>query len=79
MYNLCKFKCGSHKLPIEMGDSIALIKMLNRCDIICDFSDLNEFGDKFHNLNSTVWILKILIFTNDLLNVGNTYCLNEQL
>jgi hypothetical protein len=19
MYNMCKFRCGSHKLPIEMG------------------------------------------------------------
>jgi hypothetical protein len=37
MYNMCKFRCGSHKLPIEMGRLFSI----DRSERICDYHSNN--------------------------------------
>ena len=50
MYNMCKFRCGSHKLQIEMGKYFSI----DRSERICDLCNKEELGDEFHYLfNST--------------------------
>ena len=51
MYILCKFRCCSHRLPIESGRFFSI----DRSDRICDLCNLDELGDEFH-------ICKIVIF-----------------
>jgi hypothetical protein len=46
MYNMCKFRCGSHKLPIEMGRFFSI----DRSERICDLCNKEELGDEFHYL-----------------------------
>jgi hypothetical protein len=37
LYNMCKFRCGSHKLPIEMGRFCSI----DRSERICDLCNSN--------------------------------------
>ena len=46
MYILCKFRCCSHRLPIESGRFFSI----DRSDRICDLCNLDELGDEFHYL-----------------------------
>ena len=46
MYNMCKFRCGSHKLPIEMGRFLSI----DRSERICDLCNNEELGDEFYYL-----------------------------
>jgi hypothetical protein len=43
MYNMCIFRCGSHKLPIEMGRFFSI----DRSERICDLCNKEELGDEF--------------------------------
>ena len=47
MYNMCKFRCGSHKLQIEMGRFFSI----DRSERICDLSN---------NLRKT-WVMNFTI------------------
>ena len=42
--NLCKFRCGSHKLPIEAGRFFGI----NWSERICELCNKEELGDEFH-------------------------------
>ena len=44
MYNLSKFRCGSHRLPIESSRFFSM----TRSERICDLCDREEIGDEFH-------------------------------
>jgi hypothetical protein len=44
VYSLCKFRCISHKLPIEHGRFLNI----DRSDRICDLCSVGEIGDEFH-------------------------------
>jgi hypothetical protein len=44
MYNMCKIRCGSHKLPIELGKYFSI----DRSERICDLCNKEELGDVFH-------------------------------
>ena len=43
-YSLSKFRCISHRLPIECGR----FYNINRSDRLCDLCKVNEIGDEFH-------------------------------
>jgi hypothetical protein len=43
---LCKFRCGSHRLPIECGRFFGI----DRDECLCDLCDHSELGDEFHYL-----------------------------
>ena len=44
MYTLIRFRCGSHKLPIETGR----FYNIDRSERLCDLCDKEELGDEFH-------------------------------
>ena len=44
IYTLCKYRCGSHHLPIESGRWHGL----PREDRICCLCDSNDIGDEYH-------------------------------
>ena len=44
MYYICKFRCSSHRLPIESGRW----NNTPRNDRLCTLCDLQEIGDEFH-------------------------------
>ena len=48
MYTFCKFRCGTHRLPIESGRFFSI----ERSERICDLCNLGELGDEFHYLFS---------------------------
>ena len=75
MYSLCKFRCSSHRLPIEAGRFYSI----DRSERICDLCDLNELGDEFHYLfNCTFFHAERHKFLPDvLINVRNTISFNE--
>ena len=48
MYILCKFRCGSHRLPIEAGRW----QGVSRSDRLCHLCDSNDIGDEYHYIMS---------------------------
>jgi hypothetical protein len=58
MYNMCKFRCGSHKLPIEMGRFFSI----DRSDRICDLCNKEELGDEFHYLFNCTFVYLVVFF-----------------
>ena len=44
MNYLCKFRCGSHRLPIETGRW----ENIQRSDRLCHLCNLNRLGDEYH-------------------------------
>ena len=75
MYNMCKFRCGSHKLPIEMGRFFSI----DRSERICDLCNKEELGDEFHYLfNCTFFKDERKKFIPEYLyNVPNTISFSE--
>ena len=48
---ICKFRCLSHKLPIEKGCFLNI----ERNERICLLCNKNELGDEFHYLLNSHW------------------------
>ena len=48
---ICKFRCLSHKLPIEKGRFLNI----ERNERICLLCNKNELGDEFHYLFKSHW------------------------
>ena len=44
MHTLCKFRCGSHRLPIETGRW----RGVSRNDRLCHLCNLEDIGDEYH-------------------------------
>ena len=44
LYNFCRFRCSSHRLPIETGRFFSI----DRSERICDLCSKHELGDEFH-------------------------------
>ena len=44
LYNFCRFRCSSHRLPIETGRFFSI----DRSERICDLCSKYELGDEFH-------------------------------
>jgi hypothetical protein len=63
MYNMCKFRCGSHKLTIEMGRFFSIY----RSERICDLCNKEELGDEFQYPNT--------ISFSELMNSDDKYVL----
>lgn len=42
--SLCKFRCGTHRLPIECGRFFSI----DRSERLCDLCNKNVIGDEFH-------------------------------
>ena len=75
MYNMCKFRCGSHKLPIEMGRLFSI----DRSERICDLCNKEELGDESHYLFNCTFFLneRKKIIPEYLYNVPNTISFSE--
>ena len=48
IYQLCKFRCGSHRLPVETGRW----QNLSRSDRLCHLCDSSDIGDEYHYIMS---------------------------
>lgn len=44
LYTLCKFRCGSHRLPIETGRW----QGITRDNRVCHLIDSNDIGNEYH-------------------------------
>ena len=72
---MCKFRCGSHKLPIEMGRFFNI----DRSERICDLYNKEELGDEFHYLSSCTFFKdeRKKIIPEYIYNVPNTISFSE--
>jgi hypothetical protein len=72
---MCKFRCGSHKLPIEMGRFFSI----DRSERICDLCNKEELGDEFHYLFNCTFFKdeRIKFIPEYLYNVPNTISFSE--
>jgi hypothetical protein len=75
MYNMCKFRCGNHKLPIEMGRFVSI----GRSERICDLCNKEELGDEFHYLFNNIFFKdeRKKFIPEYLYNVPNTISFSE--
>ena len=46
LYNVCRFRCSSHKLPIEKGRFLSI----DRSERICTLCNKHKMSDEFHYL-----------------------------
>jgi hypothetical protein len=71
MYNMCKIRCGSHKLPIELGRYFSIDRSERICDNTCkyylntDMTILAYFDKPMSTYLSSLFInsLKLIYFT----------------
>ena len=75
LYNLCRLRCSSHKLPIETGRFFAI----DRSERICNLCNKQELGDEFHYLfNCTYFIQeRCRYLPKNLTDSPNTISYNE--
>ena len=64
MYILCKFRCGSHRLPIETGRW----RNLPRSERVCSLCDSMDIGDEYH------YIMTCSYFINERINLLPPFC-----
>jgi hypothetical protein len=58
MYDMCKFRCGSHKLPIEMGRFFSI----DRLERICDLCNKEELPMSTYLSSLFINSLKLIVF-----------------
>ena len=64
MYILCKFRCGSHRLPVETGRW----RNLPRSERVCSLCDSMDIGDEYH------YIMTCSYFINERINLLPPFC-----